>query len=642
MKRQVPCRWKPPPLTDSSSQIRLLWIYAGKDDEGIRCTVSVWDLEHAPEFRAISYTWGSPQSTAYINIQSVPSRPRRKAALRLYDMRVRVRENARYALWQARLHYPESYIWIDSVCIDQTDLREKTAQVAMMAKIYASAVAVLACIGPSDESSDFIYEACEDLESNAGPRDEYSNNAPRLERVQLLVGAGPADLLIEHFDKFSSRGYFHRLWILQELHSGRDRLVLCGNRVTAWKDIAWLREDLHDCHSRGWPIDDWSDQIDTLLYLLDYQGTQGEKGAYWHWTKFWNALEEFSCTDARDLVYGVLGMFDWDEADVEKPQPDYEMSTFDLAVRLIPRRPAVYEDVLGHLMELLGLNKLAISGLIQEFNASRPLEQSAGFELPEWRFEIRGIGSVGQDCYGRLCADLSPQIVTEFESANEVVCLLQSEIQVDRRDDMVLPSSNGREPVRIYTGGTVSVVAWSEVKPDDILVQIANQVLVGRIIDASHFRVVGNAIVLSNFDWKRFENWTCTCWPEQSAIYSRFRVLLSSTDLSHAEALMLSGESSDGSSLSSRVKRSRLSTPAIGTVFKDITYEVETGTPFGIRPIKETCALHNAEECNQWLEYPMRFAAASGCGPRFHQAHTVFKYRSAAPIPPESRPPPQS
>lgn len=44
---------------------------------------------------------------------------------------VEVRENCRYALWQAQ-NFGSKYIWVDSVCIDQHNPTEKGAQVSLM------------------------------------------------------------------------------------------------------------------------------------------------------------------------------------------------------------------------------------------------------------------------------------------------------------------------------------------------------------------------------------------------------------------------------------------------------------------------------------------------------------------------------
>ncbi|KJX96171.1 hypothetical protein TI39_contig785g00001 [Zymoseptoria brevis] len=56
------------------------------------------------------------------------------------------------------MHYPETYIWLDSICIDQEMDREQSHQVSMMKDIYVKADWVLACIGPHENGSEVILE----------------------------------------------------------------------------------------------------------------------------------------------------------------------------------------------------------------------------------------------------------------------------------------------------------------------------------------------------------------------------------------------------------------------------------------------------------------------------------------------------
>ncbi|PPJ60719.1 hypothetical protein CBER1_03478 [Cercospora berteroae] len=225
--RHVPGVWSPPPMTDSSSQIRLLWIHAGHGDDEIRCTVSVWDLEDAPEFRAISYTWGAPDPGAFVLMTSMTTSYGGYGFGVVDCIRVRVRDNARYALWQARLHDPNSHLWIDSLCINQTDLREKTAQVSMMAEIYTKAEMVLACVGPSVESSHAIHELChrlhDEVPDDAYEYREFVRGWKKLEWDELCemsIGPELGVKLMDQWLDFSSREYWSRLWIIQELHNG--------------------------------------------------------------------------------------------------------------------------------------------------------------------------------------------------------------------------------------------------------------------------------------------------------------------------------------------------------------------------------------------------------------------------------------
>jgi len=54
-----------------------------------------------------------------------------------------VRENCWHALLQCRQRRIQTHIWIDSICIDQTNVAEKSAQVAMMASVFAQVSRVL-------------------------------------------------------------------------------------------------------------------------------------------------------------------------------------------------------------------------------------------------------------------------------------------------------------------------------------------------------------------------------------------------------------------------------------------------------------------------------------------------------------------
>lgn len=127
-----------PPLSDPHRQIRLLYLYglqsnntSSRNVDIIIGKTSVWSLNDAPDFYAIAYTWGRESFHNSIMVNGV---------------RRRVRQNCAYALWQARLYCPNSYIWIKSMCINQESSRERGTQVAMMADIYEKAKEVLECI----------------------------------------------------------------------------------------------------------------------------------------------------------------------------------------------------------------------------------------------------------------------------------------------------------------------------------------------------------------------------------------------------------------------------------------------------------------------------------------------------------------
>jgi hypothetical protein len=56
------------PLPDALTHIRLLEVLHAKGRQHVVCTISVWPLDMAPSYDAISYTWGVPALTTAISI----------------------------------------------------------------------------------------------------------------------------------------------------------------------------------------------------------------------------------------------------------------------------------------------------------------------------------------------------------------------------------------------------------------------------------------------------------------------------------------------------------------------------------------------------------------------------------------------
>ncbi|KAK4951409.1 hypothetical protein LTR10_010383 [Elasticomyces elasticus] len=198
------------PLTDPSKQIRLLKLdpVRGKADK-ISVSLSTWDLDTAPAYVAISYTWGSESSTHRIRVN---------------DGGFYVRKNCSIALQECQRNAVTSYIWIDALCINQADSAEKSHQVAMMGTIFGQAVQTYISFGSWDiESLDQRSEiaecrACfraivEDLDQFGMP-DGKPGDPPRPSELAIRR---QKSLSSYAFDDLKEARYWTRLWVLQEL-----------------------------------------------------------------------------------------------------------------------------------------------------------------------------------------------------------------------------------------------------------------------------------------------------------------------------------------------------------------------------------------------------------------------------------------
>ncbi|EGP86533.1 uncharacterized protein MYCGRDRAFT_43305, partial [Zymoseptoria tritici IPO323] len=125
-----------PKLQDLSKEIRLLHMQHGFNDDPIVCDYVVHHLAKERKYVAISYTWGDSTPTREIEVAG---------------QTVRVHENCFQALRQARNYYLPTVqikdLWIDAICIDQSNPVEKSLQVQSMSSIFGRAHVVAVYLG---------------------------------------------------------------------------------------------------------------------------------------------------------------------------------------------------------------------------------------------------------------------------------------------------------------------------------------------------------------------------------------------------------------------------------------------------------------------------------------------------------------
>ncbi len=158
-------------------QVRLLYI----DPESESCSFEIYELEDAPGFICISYTWGAPEDHhdpavgsgqsetdverfsefrgTHPTILCYPNlKDRRSNALAevvtghiLIDGKDhRVPVNVLDIIARVLDFGDAEYLWVDSLSINQADSVERSAQVRMMGDIYSSAQTVAVWLGWDD------------------------------------------------------------------------------------------------------------------------------------------------------------------------------------------------------------------------------------------------------------------------------------------------------------------------------------------------------------------------------------------------------------------------------------------------------------------------------------------------------------
>ncbi|KAI0381098.1 heterokaryon incompatibility protein-domain-containing protein [Hypomontagnella monticulosa] len=126
-------------------QIRLLTLIDGSWDEGIKCVLSVASLHDDPIYEALSYVWGSPNDLLEIVVDGRP----RSVTRNLHDALKRLRRQKGDVCGEVG-----RTLWVDAVCINQSDHDEKRYQVELMGEIYSRTARSLLWLGEQPDESE--------------------------------------------------------------------------------------------------------------------------------------------------------------------------------------------------------------------------------------------------------------------------------------------------------------------------------------------------------------------------------------------------------------------------------------------------------------------------------------------------------
>lgn len=135
--------WTPPPLSEDAKQIRVLSLEpAGSPLDIVNCNLELTSLDDPSEYLALSYAWGKTKQPPTLATQSD------EGAVQIDGSFVDVSPSLRTALSRIREHWgkgelccngEQPKLWVDKICVNQSDEVEKSAQVAMMGEIFSKA-----------------------------------------------------------------------------------------------------------------------------------------------------------------------------------------------------------------------------------------------------------------------------------------------------------------------------------------------------------------------------------------------------------------------------------------------------------------------------------------------------------------------
>ncbi|KAI0002681.1 heterokaryon incompatibility protein-domain-containing protein [Xylariaceae sp. FL0662B] len=257
---------------------RVLVLHPGHPGQPIECSLKQVNIINAPretQYEALSYVWGDPKDQKRLMCDGMPKL---------------VTKNLYGAL--DSLRHPEECrsLWVDALCINQANEKEKTQQVRMMGEIYARSRRVLIWLGAEEASERALKTLLSDSQLGADDR----------QTIRALV----------------TKPWLTRVWCIQELIRARDPIVVVGRSSVSWDDFANAsrRTESQICQP-GEHIG----ELQNLIFLDDirakykhFSTDRGERGAFR--VQGHSLLEllfltrNFQATDPRDKLFALVGL----------------------------------------------------------------------------------------------------------------------------------------------------------------------------------------------------------------------------------------------------------------------------------------------------------------------------------------------
>ena len=262
--------------------IRILEIRPGRRGDPISCKLHVSTIDTA-SYEALSYVWGSPSFGRRITIGGVP---------------VNVTRNLYSALSYLRYEDKPRMLWIDALCIDQSDAEDRAQQVGQMRDIYESARQVIVWLGEGT----WGVEAAFSNALGTTPVREYSYTVARV------------------MSRLLRQSWWERVWVVQELVVAKVVTVQCGRHSLPWESFC----QLVDAYLGMPQADPDETHVEAFRALRHHRATKLQNSdSRYGLLSLVHDFRHKHASDSRDKIYAFLGLVS--QSGVAVAAPDYTM-----------------------------------------------------------------------------------------------------------------------------------------------------------------------------------------------------------------------------------------------------------------------------------------------------------------------------
>ncbi|KAH7161049.1 heterokaryon incompatibility protein-domain-containing protein [Dactylonectria macrodidyma] len=285
--------------------IRLLFLQPSANrDAKVECHLSPAIIDERP-YEALSYVWGQEDPTHGILVDGE-------------QMRLRLTDQPRT-------------LWIDSICINQSDIAERNHQVRQMGAIYSSATQVVVWLGEADNDTDMaldFIQGLSTLDPDTATRIVKGGDLTWEHRQRVFHALGMKhgldnyDGVVGGLAKLMDHVWWTRIWTVQEIVLARSATLRCGAKSASWSHLNKLAAfalevSRHNTLGLGRPMDEAIfDEVTarvSKLYVatgalgnLSYRVTSGSDINLEQ--MIWSQLLTRQATDPLDVIYALLGL----------------------------------------------------------------------------------------------------------------------------------------------------------------------------------------------------------------------------------------------------------------------------------------------------------------------------------------------
>ena len=196
--------------------------------------LSIHELDHVPAYNALSYTWGQKNrhQIRCDDVEETRDSRDRRHYLSVY-------ESLWLALQRLRHETDERTLWIDAICISQTNNAERNDQVLLMRKLFQGAENVILWLGEESRDCASAFDLVSRIVAANG-QDLSLVDKQRSFKAEDLIGLSLPESSSPAWtarDSLIWRPWFNRVWVIQEIAVARSASVLCGQDHCQWSDL---------------------------------------------------------------------------------------------------------------------------------------------------------------------------------------------------------------------------------------------------------------------------------------------------------------------------------------------------------------------------------------------------------------------